>query len=286
MQTCLECIPCLVRGGLEVIKMTIPEGRRQEAALREVLEAVSIAHYHLSPPYVAQEVYRIVANWSGEGDPYAGHKRQFNAIALKMLRDLEAVVAQSSDPFETAARIAIAGNIIDPSTVEGLDASRLRLTIQNALIQPLAVNDLGALRRAAARAQSILYLADNAGEIAFDRLLLNRLPLERVTFVVRGGPVLNDATLEDAEACGLAGMVRVIDNGSDVPGTMLSVCSGALREAFAAAELVIAKGQGNFETLSDEPHPGLFFMLKAKCPVVARQLGVQLGDSVVMKQGA
>ena len=138
-----------------------------------------------------------------------------------------------------------------------------------------------ALRRAVEGAIDILYLGDNTGEIVFDRLLVEQMGRRKTTFVVRGAPVINDATREDAETVGMTKLVPVIDNGSDAPGTILASCSPAFRRRFAAADLIIAKGQGNYETLSDTDHGRIWFVLKAKCPVIADHLGCATGDLVV-----
>ena len=133
------------------------------------------------------------------------------------------------------------------------------------------------------RASRILYLADNTGEIVFDRLLLEQMPRDRITFAVKGGPVLNDATREDAEFTGITDLVRVIDNGTDIPGTVLSACSAEFREEFARADLVISKGQGNYETL-DEEDKHIFFLLKVKCRVVSDDLHCDVGSAVVHRR--
>jgi uncharacterized protein with ATP-grasp and redox domains len=127
-----------------------------------------------------------------------------------------------------------------------------------------------------------LYLADNAGEIAFDRLLVERISPGRVTLAVRGAPVINDATLADAQAVGLDKIVEVIDNGSDAPGTILDDCHSDFRRRFAGADLIIAKGQGNYETLSDGPG-NLFFLFKAKCPVIADHIGQPVGTQIMVQ---
>ena len=134
-------------------------------------------------------------------------------------------------------------------------------------------------------AKSILYLADNAGEIVFDRLLIERLDVEKVTLAVKGAPVINDATLEDAEQADLVGFVQVITNGCDAPGTMLEQCSAEFRERLAGCDVVIAKGQANYETLSLSPQ-NIFFVLKAKCPVIARDIGCKQGSLVVLHRPA
>jgi uncharacterized protein with ATP-grasp and redox domains len=172
--------------------------------------------------------------------------------------------------------------VIDSGINNGLDEATVEAAIQHALSAPLH-GDPAALQTAVGQARDILYLADNAGEIVFDRLLVEQMPPGSVTVAVRGRPVLNDATMEDAEAAGLTQRVRVTDNGSDAPGTLLEDCSGAFRRLFERADLVVAKGQGNYETLSDVDK-SIFFVLKAKCPVIARHIGCQVGDLVIQKK--
>lgn len=141
---------------------------------------------------------------------------------------------------------------------------------------------LEAFKEAVSQAERILFLADNAGEIAFDRLLIELLPTEKVTVAVKGKPVINDATLEDARMTGLTDLVEVVDNGSDAPGTILASCSQAFRDRFEKAYLVIAKGQGNYESLSDSDKD-IFFILKVKCPVIAQGLHCAAGSMILQR---
>jgi hypothetical protein len=150
------------------------------------------------------------------------------------------------------------------------------------LTAPLC-GSISALATAIRGARSILYLVDNAGEIVFDRDLLAQLPLGSFTVAVRGRPVLNDATLADAQAVGLTDLGDVIGNGSDAPGTILTDCSAEFRQLFAAADLIIAKGQGNYETLAGANRP-IFFLLKIKCDVLSRALGQPRGSLVLHQQ--
>jgi uncharacterized protein with ATP-grasp and redox domains len=129
-------------------------------------------------------------------------------------------------------------------------------------------------------ARSILYLADNAGEIVFDRLLIEKMPREKITMAVKGGPIINDALWEDAELVGLTEMVKVVDNGSDAAGTVLDTCSDEFRNLFENAEVIISKGQANYETLNDVEE-NIFFLLTSKCPVIAHDIGCNLGDMIV-----
>ncbi len=175
------------------------------------------------------------------------------------------------------------GNMIDYAQAGGARETKLRQEVEESMIAPL-FGDVEQLRDLVSNADRILYLTDNAGEIVMDRLLIEQLPPENVTVSVRGGPVLNDATLEDAKAAGLTDIVEVIDNGSDAPGTILDDCSDRFFEYFSRADLVIAKGQGNYESLS-EVEKEIFFLLKAKCPVIADDLGCPLG-TLVMRHAA
>jgi len=134
-------------------------------------------------------------------------------------------------------------------------------------------------KKACGQGQTILYLADNAGEIFFDRLLIEQLSGAKVTLAVRGAPVINDATRTDALAANLEDLVEIIDNGSDAPGTILNDCSAEFRRRFDEADMVIAKGQGNFESLSDEPRD-IFFLFRAKCPVISLHSGFSVGSYV------
>jgi hypothetical protein len=173
--------------------------------------------------------------------------------------------------------------MIDLGPENMLTPEDVRQTLLRAFSEPL-YGDLEGLRRAAATAEHILYLADNAGEIILDRVLIERLPGERTTLAVRGYPVINDATIEDAKTGGLHMLVTVIDNGSDAPGTILDDCSAGFCRLFKKADLVIAKGQGNYETLSDEPKT-VFFLLKVKCQVISSRVGLHIGTHAILPSG-
>ena len=221
---------------------------------------------------------------TGVDDPYRAVKDRFNRMALDMLPELAGVVKQAADPLEMALRLAIAGNVIDLGVNGEITEDEARRCIQDALDGPFG-GDVDAFRQAVSMATNILYLADNAGEIVFDRLLIEQLPSVRLTLAVRGRPILNDATMADAWTAGLCDIVKVIDNGSDVPGTILGDCSEAFRQQFAEADLIIAKGQGNFETLSDET-ADIYFLFKVKCPVIARHIGLPVGTHVLARSTA
>ena len=182
-----------------------------------------------------------------------------------------------------AVRFAIAGNIIDFGVHSEIDDAVIRDTLDRAVEAHISDHSLCEFKSAVELAADILYLGDNAGEIVFDRLLIEQLPCEKVTYAVRGKPIINDATFVDAQFAGITELVEVIDNGSDAPGTLLDDCSQEFRARFEEADLILSKGQGNYESLSDGTG-NIVFLLMAKCPVIARDIGYDVG-SFVLKSG-
>jgi hypothetical protein len=279
MKTFLDCIPCLIRQSLDIAALATPDETIHVRILREVLEIAKEMDLRQPPPVMAQQFHRRVREVTGESDPYRELKDSFNGLALEQYADFQNQVQQSARPLETAARLAIAGNVIDFGANSGLTKQQLQEAILHAMSAPLEGSVAG-FSDAVSQASRILYLGDNAGEIVFDRLLIDRISPENVTYVVRGAPASNDATMVDAEASGITEMVEVIDNGSDAPGTLLDDCSQAFRARFERADLVIAKGQGNYESLSQVTKP-IWFLLKAKCPVIARDLRCEVGSLIL-----
>ncbi len=281
MITYLDCIPCFLRQALDAVRLVTNDEVIHERLMHEILRASCNLDFHEPPPAMGQRIHRRIRDLTCQSDPYQNAKDRLNRLALQYLPELQARVARSETPLETAIRLAIAGNVIDMGVNSMVGDAQVREAIGRALSAPL-LGDADAFGQAAASANRILFLADNAGELVFDRLLIEQLPLVKVTVAVRGAPVINDATLADAEVAGLLEMVEVIENGSDAPGTILADCSAAFRRRFDAAELVIAKGQGNYETLS-HVNKDIFFALLAKCPVIARELGCDVGSLVLRR---
>ena len=279
MKMSLDCVTCFVRQSLDAARLVTQDEAEQERIVRDVMRWLSDQGLEHSPPVLAQLVHRRLREISQVGDPYREAKDRHNTMALDLLPELRAQIVQANDPLALATRLAIAGNVIDMGMKSMVAEDDVRASIRHALEEPF-VGEWGDYRRAVTSARSILYLADNAGEIAFDRLLIEQLGPERVTAVVRGAPVLNDATLTDAHTVGLHEIVTVIDNGSDAPGTLLHDCSDELQRRFAQTDLIIAKGQGNFESLSHRGYE-VFFLFKVKCPVIATHVGLPLGTQVL-----
>lgn len=279
MITYEECIPCIRRQIRQAVEMAVADEDVRKELINRLDEAVKDIDMSQSPPVTGQFIHRAIRDVTGDPDPYREIKKRFNRLALGLLPELKKRVENSRNPLEAATRLAIAGNMIDSGAKSGLREDEIPFVIAASLKGKLTGN-IEAFADAVEEAEEILYLADNAGEIVFDRLLIERLPMEKVTLAVRGAPVLNDAIMQDAEFAGLTDIVEVIDNGSDAPGTILEDCGENFRKAFESADLVIAKGQGNYETLSDVDK-NIFYLLKVKCPVIARDIGHNVGSMVI-----
>jgi uncharacterized protein with ATP-grasp and redox domains len=279
MKTYLDCYPCFLRQALDAARRAGADDTQQRAVLDRVLEVLRRIEPTATPPEIGDRVHRTVRQVVGDGDPYREAKEVSTCQALALYPRLTELVREADDPLGVAVRLSIAGNIMDAARSQECD---LWSTVERVLAQPFAVDDRTAFLEGLARADEVLYLADNAGETVFDRVLIEACDVP-VVYAVKGGPTLNDATWEDALAAGVDQVAEIVSTGSDAPGTILDRCSEKFRKLYKEAELIIAKGQANYETLSEEG-PGVFFLLQTKCPVIAHDVGVPVG-SIVLKQG-
>jgi uncharacterized protein with ATP-grasp and redox domains len=280
MKVHLDCFPCFIRQSLIALRYGTRDRELQEQILRAVLEDIRDADTAKPPAHATTFIHRKIRHLLG-GDPFAGIKSEYNQVALRLYPSLKRRVHVSGDPLMTAARLAIAGNVIDFGIFTSVD---IEGTIERALQNPLARDDYQALKKAIFDAPEILYLLDNAGEIVFDRILIEVIQSSRkkVVAVVKGAAVINDCTRDDAIETGLSRVCEVIDNGSDAVGTILEWTSCDFQERYKQSPLIISKGQGNFETISD-PEKAIFYLLQSKCDVVSKELGLSLGSMVLMK---
>ena len=284
MKTYLDCIPCFLRQALGVARVTTDDINVHRRVLNAVASLIPELPLDVTPPEIAQQVYRITCQTTGSHDPYREEKRRANEKALALYPRLKETVANSDNPLLTASKLAIGGNSIDLGpTPKYADINSI---IASALATGLSINDYDKFYSSINDSQRILYLGDNAGEIVFDRILIEEIKQIkdiRIDFVVRESPIINDATMADARYIGLDRVANLISSGSDAPATILAQCSTHMLKLYHAADTIIAKGQGNFESLSEE-EGNIFFLLKAKCEVIAELLGVGVGDAILKKQ--
>jgi len=275
-----DCIPCAISSLLKLFKNGLVPQQKQENTLRALLNYFSEANFNQSPPAFGQEMHRIIRKTLNDPDPYLKIKKKFNSLMLKHYIKLKNQVTQEQDQFQLALRLSIAGNIIDFGPNHSFNVND---TFKKAKFVKLAVDDSQQLKEACSNADTLLYLGDNAGEIVMDRLFLETINHSNVYFAVRGAPIINDITLEDAKQIGIDKIANIISNGDDAPGTILKNVSPRFREVFDSADLIISKGQGNYEGLSG-CGKNIYFVLMAKCEHVASHLGVRNGDFVVKKE--
>ena len=275
MKTYLDCIPCFFKQALSAARETGADEVQQKKILDEISLAIPEISYSLSPPYMSRIVYGTISKITGVADPFKKEKIKSNKLVLKLYPQLKERIKKAKEPLKEAIKLAILGNTIDFGAPLAFDLEKELKTDNN-----FPIFDYEEFKNSLKKNNEILYLGDNCGETVFDRLLIEEMNHKKIIYVVRSAPIINDATVEDAEFCGLNKIARVISSGSDVAGTPLEICSQEFLSLFNNASFIISKGQGNFETLSDEKGP-IFFLFKAKCPIVARELNCNIGDMIL-----
>ncbi len=277
MKTYIDCIPCFFEQALRAGRIATDDEQVLKHLLDELGRTLSHISLESTPPETGRLIYRMVREITGNHDPFRQLKHESTQQALALYPSLKKTIEKSNDKLLTAIRIAIAGNVIDFGATATFD---IDAAIEDALENDFAFCDYNAFTHHLETSSSILYIGDNAGETVFDRLLIEQMN-KPVTYVVREMPVINDATAEDAIQAGIDKIATIVSSGTDAPGTILSTCTPEFREMLNSAEFVIAKGQGNYEGLSNEAH-SIFFLLKAKCQIIADDLGVAKG-AIVLK---
>ncbi len=291
MKTSLDCLPCFLKQTLQAARLATDDTLLQKKILYRVARLLPNLDFDLSPPENSVRVYDTIATLSGCADPFAAIKKQSNDLGKSLTPLAWQNIKTAQDPLYTACLYSVAGNIIDYGANHECNAEEI---IKGCLDQSFVLNDYNRFKNELASASSLIYLGDNSGEIVFDTLvvkqLIHQFPKLRITFVVKQRAIINDALLADAKSCGLNNLCTIIDNGTGCPGSPLAECSAEFRDYFSKADIIISKGQGNFETLSDQT--GLYFLLICKCPVVAGHLqtlsgkDIKLGDLIFYHRDA
>lgn len=284
MKISRECIHCLARQAVEIAEEATSDVMMQENIIKKSLKELGDMDFNETAPEIAFRMHQHAKSITGIEDPYIRLKEQYNEIAEKIHKRIveEKWLELAEDKFDMACRLAIAGNIIDFSVGLELEDIDIIKSVEDSIKKDIFGAGSAALREAAEKANNIMYIADNAGEIIFDKFLLENLPKHKITFVVKGGPIVNDATMKDAIDTGVADLVKVIDNGYSAQGTILGKCSDEFNKAFQEADLIISKGQANYETLSDIKDKNIFYLLRAKCISIAKCIGCEKMDYVLI----
>ncbi len=281
MKTARECYPCFLQQVVNTLNMMGISKERECSILRGVMETILHCREDWSPPEISSRVYAYLSHQTGVSDPFSSKKKESNEVAMQMIPLVRQAIESAEDPLLMAVKAAIVGNIIDFGV-----SHRFEIEDAGSIANlPLAIDHYHLFREEVYDAATVLYLADNAGEIGFDALLVEHLAKmgKEVTVAVRSAPIINDATAEDATVFGLHKVARLISSGSPAPGTPLNMVSEEFKTLFFEADVVISKGQGNFETLDDAGRT-IYFLLRAKCPVIANLLKVELGSILLIRR--
>jgi len=276
MKTYLDCLPCFINQALRAGRIATNDEKKIKKLLDEVGKLIEKIPSENTPPETGAIIYKKVSEITNNFDPYKKIKEKNIKHAMQLYPELKFVVKESNDSLLTAIRLAVAGNVIDL----GVDKEfNIVEDIETILHQEFSVFDYEFFKQELETAKEILYIGDNAGEAVFDKILIEELN-KKVTFAVREIPVINDVTLIEAKQIGIDKIAKIISSGSIAPGTILKNCNKKFLEIFNNADMVISKGQGNYEGLSDV-NRSIFFLLKAKCPVIANNLGVKENDIIL-----
>lgn len=276
MRTYFDCYPCFLDQALRAGRIATDDESIIKRLLDEVAMMLRDIPLDSTPVETGMLIYQKVREVTGIFDPYKKIKAESTTQALALYPSLKEKVEYSTDKLLTAIRVATVGNVIDFGANRNLD---IEAEIQEALKRDFAILDYVKFKDHLDRANEILYIADNAGECVFDRVLIEELK-KPIKYIVREVPVINDAIHEDAVQAGIDKMAVILSSGTNAPGTILKTCRPEFNQVYRNSNLIISKGQGNYEALSNQARP-IFFLLKAKCRVVANDLGVNEGDLVL-----
>lgn len=284
MKLYLDCMPCLLSQACNLAQKYLEDEDKQHLIVKRVLEEMSKSGPDSCAPLVAQKIHRIVREITGNSDPYRDIKSFFNHKMLGLENKFRNVIYNAEQPMVAALKLAAAGNIIDFGARSNLDYDEVFKIFNETMEKEFSTEVFNQLKDDISQAGTLLYLGDNAGEIVCDKLFIEVIkhayPELKIYFATRGGPVINDITEQDAVDVGIGEYATVINNGTDIPGTVLAACSDEFLRIFDQAQVIISKGQGNFESLVDEPRKKIYFIFLCKCHLFEKKLTLKKHDLV------
>lgn len=281
MEICLDCLPCFLRQVLEASRMATNNMEIQTEIMKDTVMLISDYERFRYAPELGRAIHQIVKKHTGIKDPYRSIKCDNIRSALAIYPSLKHFLFKKEDRLYWALKIAATGNIIDSAINKDINIDKC---IMNELEKEFTICDVNRMENELKRAKSLLIIGDNAGETVFDRVLIEDFLYLDITYAVRSEPIINDVTIIDACASGLEQCSKLISTGCNAPGVILDECSEEFLNIFNNADIVICKGQGNYEALSEQKR-GMFFLLKAKCSVISERFGVNVNDYVFKWNG-
>ncbi len=276
-----ECIQCFFQQADRLLKYLRTSKPKRFKILKQLGNYLfSIEKYDRTPAFYASTMYKILYESVGVKDPYKKVKKEYNKLILEMYPELLKLIKNSRNPIYSALKLSAIGNTIDFGVETSLDIKR---EIQNFEKIEFKKDDFKIFQKLLKNSVKIMLIADNAGEIIFDKLLLETINLAgkyKIVIGVRGAPVINDVTLKDLKDIHFNDNIKIVSNGNAFVGTILDRCSKEFLKEFRESDIIISKGQANFESLNECKSKNIFFLFKAKCEPVAKFLGVQQ-DSLI-----
>jgi uncharacterized protein with ATP-grasp and redox domains len=283
MKMYLDCIPCIIRQALQAARFASTDEETQEKVVRAVLETLQKCDFKKTPPEISHKAHITITEILGPNDPYQKVKEESNFLAYAMYDEHKQECSKSDDPIDTAVRLAIAGNIMDYAAYRDFDLHNTIVTVRKA---KFAIDHVRKLKKELETAKCIAYLVDNAGEIVFDKLFIETVGeicgKKEWHVFVKSRPIINDATHNDAAQIGLHVVDNVTLESVKIDKEYDSRTDPEFLDYLRTFDMVISKGQGNYEILSDAEGISFFFLLMVKCPIVAGDIGVDVGDIVVL----
>lgn len=288
MKLSIECLPCLINQAVRMAKVHLDTEAEQRSLVKKIMLEIAAIEDEASAPYAAQKIQRAFKDALQNQDPYREEKHFYNSEMLKLEGEFWDLVRSAEDRLGVALKLAAAGNIIDFGPGHDLSREKVLEVIHQTLAKDFPAEAFDVLKSDLQAARKLLYLGDNTGEIVFDKIFIRTIkeeyPRLEIDFATRGEAVLNDITEEDAYLVGMDGYARIINNGTDIPGTVLEHCSHSFQKVFNEADLIIAKGQGNFESLYGSGRDNLYYVFLCKCNLFMERCGANQNDIMLIKE--
>lgn len=280
MDIMLDCLPCLLKQSLDAVRKTTNDERVHKKVVLKTAELLSKYKEFECSPALCREIHNIVKQETGNSDPYFEIKQKDLAAAKRLYTSLNEFLSKKEDTLYWALKVGATGNNLDSAVYSNVD---IKKCVGEELEKEFALCNTEAFKEKLKTAKSMLIIGDNTGETVFDKVMIEHLPKNlKVFYAVRNSPVINDVTEKEAIDSGLHKVATIISSGCNSPAAILSECSDEFLKIFNSADIIISKGQGNFEALSEEKG-NLFFLLKAKCSAIAKKIGVPLGSYIFKK---
>ncbi len=279
-----ECLPCLVNQIVRVADITKADNK--DILFKKIFACLGDIDFSKSNSEVIGSTFRLLKEHIKNDDPYRETREYYNKLFLDMIDKFENEINISFNPLEKALKYAIIGNLIDFNPIHNSSLEEIMKCFEEVDNLSLTINHTEKLINDLASANILLYLGDNCGEICLDKLLIKKIkeynPSIHIYFGVRGKPVVNDSIEDDAYFVGIDEYADIISNGDDSMGTVISRTSDEFKHIYQAADIVISKGQANYESLSEQVGKNIYFLLMTKCEVIAKDIGIAQKSIVCM----